>query len=105
MCSFIFHFGEVRRAQLAKTTLLTSTLMPWDLFRSFKVYSDAKESGVRKTAGSYRIYSNPGKTAALVPKFEVQDLPSAELQPRFRRLQLRTCPWAENSNDISLYYI
>ena len=29
----------------------------------------------------------PGKTAALVPKFAVEDLPSAELQSRFLRLQ------------------
>ena len=43
--NFIFHFDEVRRAQLAKTALLTSMLVPWDLFRSFKVCSDAKESG------------------------------------------------------------
>ena len=37
--------------------------------------------------------------------FAVEDLPSADLQPRFRRLQRRTCPWAEHSNDdILLYY-
>ena len=29
----------------------------------------------------------------------VEDLPSAELQPRFLRLQRKTCPWAENSDD------
>ena len=29
----------------------------------------------------------PGKTAALVPEFAVGDLPSAELQPSFLRLQ------------------
>ena len=28
-----------------------------------------------------------GKTAALVPEFAVEDLPSVELQPRFLRLQ------------------
>ena len=32
-------------------------------------------------------HSNPGKTAALVPEFAVEDLPSAELQRRFLRLQ------------------
>ena len=36
---------------------------------------------MRKATGSYRTYSNPGKTAALVPEFAVEDLPSAELQP------------------------
>ena len=48
---------------------------------SFKVCSDAKESGVRKATGSYRTYWVLGKTAALVPEFAVEDLPSAELQP------------------------
>ena len=36
--------------------------------------------------GSYRIYSVPGKTAASVPEFVVEDLPLAELQPRFLAL-------------------
>ena len=34
-------------------------------------------------------YSARGKTAALVPEF-AEDLPSAELQPRFLHLQLRS---------------
>ena len=38
----------------------------------------------------------PSKTEALVPEFVVEDLPSAELQPRFLRLQRRNCPWAEH---------
>ena len=37
------NFGQIRRAQLAKFTLLTSTLVPLDLFWSFKVCSDDKE--------------------------------------------------------------
>ena len=45
----------------------------------------------------YRTYSIPGKTADLVPEFVVKDLPSAELQPRFLRLQWRTWAWAEHS--------
>ena len=49
--------------------------------------------------GSYRTYSIPGKTAALVPEFGVEDLPSAELQPRFLCLQWRICHWAEHSYD------
>ena len=39
--------------------------------------------------------NHPGKTAALVPELAVEDLPSAELQPRFLNLQLRICRWAE----------
>ena len=42
--------------------------------------------------------SIPGKTAALVPEFAVEDLPYAELQTYFLRLQRRTCPWAEHSD-------
>ena len=41
---------------------------------------------------------NPGKTAALVPEFAIEDLPSAELQPRLLRLQRRTCPWTEHTD-------
>ena len=77
------NFGEVQRAQLAKSTLLTSTLV---LLGSFKVCSDAKEreSGVQKAMGSYNgklphLFS-PCKTAFLVPEFAVEDLPLAELQ-------------------------
>ena len=36
----VVNFGEVRRAQLAKCTVLTSTLVP---LSSFKVCSDANE--------------------------------------------------------------
>ena len=53
----------------------------------------------RKATGSYRTYSIPGKTAALIPEFAVKDLPLTELQPRFLRLQWRACPWAEHSDD------
>ena len=37
--------------------------------------------------GSYHTYSIPGKAAFLVPQFAVEDLFSAELQPRFLSLQ------------------
>ena len=37
------NFGEVRRAQLAKSSLLNSTLLPLGSFQNFKVCSDAKE--------------------------------------------------------------
>ena len=38
-------------------------------------------------AESYRTYSIPDKTAALVPEFAVEILPSAELQPWFPCVQ------------------
>ena len=54
---------------------------------------------MQKATGSYCTYSIPGKTAALVPEFAVEDLSLTELKPRFLRLQLRTCPWAKHSDD------
>ena len=49
---------EVLKAQLAKSTLLTSTLVPLGSLRSFEVSSDSKERvGVRKLTGSYRTCS------------------------------------------------
>ena len=39
----VVNFDEVRRAQLAKSTLLTYTLLPLGSFKSFTVCSDAKE--------------------------------------------------------------
>ena len=79
------HCGEIRRAQLAKSTFLTSISVLRDLFRSLKVCSDTKE--IEWGAESYRTYSIPGKTAVLVPEFAVEDLPSAGLHSRFLRLQ------------------
>ena len=80
------NFVEIRRAQSTKSTLLTSTLLS---LGSFKAYSDAqeRESGMQKAMGSYRTYSIPRKGPALVPEFAVEDLPLAELQSRFLRLQ------------------
>ena len=61
-----------------------------DLLKSVQMLNRERERergeerrGVRKATGSYRIYSILGKTAVLVPKFAVEDLPLAELQPRF----------------------
>ena len=67
-----------------------------DLLRSVKML---KREWVRKAKGRYRTYSIPGKTAALVRESVVDDLPSAELELRFLRLQWRTCPWVERSDD------
>ena len=38
------------------------------------------------------IHSVSGKTAVLVSKFEVEDLPSAELQPMFPGLAAKNLP-------------
>ena len=80
---------------------------PWELLRYFKAYSDAKERererecGVESN-GKLPHLSIPNKTATSFPEFAVEDMPLAELQPWFLRLQWKTSPWAElyDGDDI-----
>ena len=46
-----------------------------------------KKNWAAESNGKLSHLSIPGKTAALVSEFAVEDLPSAELQPRSQRLQ------------------
>ena len=77
------NFGEVRRAQLAKSILVTSKLVP---LGSFKVCSDAKERvGCRKQREATTPFT-PSKTATLVPEFAMEELTlgrTAALVPQF----------------------
>ena len=69
------NFGEVRRAQLAKSTLLASTGAPGifsDLLMS--VQTLMKESGTEINRKVPHLFI-PSKTATLVPAFAVKDLP------------------------------
>ena len=89
MC--VVNFGEVRRAQLAKSTLLTSTLGPldlWDLFRSVQM---AKREWVAKSNGKQPHLFHPSKTATFVPEFALEDLllsKSVTLSPAFGVIDL-----------------
>ena len=79
------NFGEVRRAQLAKSTLLTSTIGALE-FRSFKVCLDAKERVVCGNQGKLPHLFIPSKTATLVPEFTGGNLPlgrTGALVPEF----------------------
>ena len=87
--------GEFRRSPEGPVSQIHSPLLHVgahgifsDLLRHVQM---RKESGMRKETGSQRTYSIPGKTAALVPEFAEEDLPSSELQPRYLRLHSRTC--------------
>ena len=55
-----------------------------DLLRSVEMLK--REWGVENNGKLPHLFIS-GKTAALVPEFIVEDLPSAELQPWFLRLQ------------------
>ena len=78
--------GEVQRAQLAKPTLLTSSLVPLASFQMLKREWGAESNGKlphlfipSKTATSmseYGVEDLPlGRTVALVSEFAVRDLP------------------------------
>ena len=83
----VVNFGEARRAPLAKSTLLTSTLVPpgifSDLLKSVQILKT--ECGVESNGKLQHLFIR-SKTASLVPEFEVQDLPlhkNAVLVPAF----------------------
>ena len=79
----VVSFGEVWRAQLAKSTLLTSTLGPLGIVSDLLRYVEMlKIKWVQKAMGSYHTY-----------------LSLVKLQPWFLHLQWKTCPWAEHSDD------
>ena len=86
--NLVVNFGEVRMAQLAKSTLLTSTFVPPEIFlellRSLQMLK--REWGAESNRKLPHLFI-PGKTAALVPEFAGEDLPSAEIQAWFLRLQ------------------
>ena len=84
----MMNFGEIRKTRLAKSTLLTSMLVPLGCFQIFlrSVQMLLRDWGAESN-GKLLHYSMPGKTATLVREFAVEDLTSAELQPWFLRLQ------------------
>ena len=81
------NFGEAWRAQLAKSTLLASTLEPPGSFQIFlrSVQLLKREWGAENNGKLPHLFF-PSKTATLVPEFLVEDLPfdrTATLVPAF----------------------
>ena len=77
----VVNFGDVRRAQLAKSTLLTCTLGSMESVQMLK-----REWGAESNEKLPYLFI-PSKTAPLVPEFAVENLLSAELQPWCLSLQ------------------
>ena len=65
------NFGEIRRAQLAKSTILTSSLVSWDLLRSVQMLK--RECGAESNGKLPHLFI-PSETATLVPEFAMEDL-------------------------------
>ena len=82
----VVNFGEVRRAQLAKSTLLTSTTVPLGSFQILRSVQMLKREWDAESNGKLPHLSIPSKNAAWIPEFAVVDLPlsrSAALIPEF----------------------
>ena len=105
------NFGEVRRAQLDKSNPLTFSWCPWDLFRYFKICSDAKERLGAESNGKLPYIFIPSKTATEVPEFAMEDLPLgriAALVPEFavkdlslgRTLMMMILDFAETNGKL-----
>ena len=79
--TLVVNFGEVRRAQLAKSILLTSTLVP---LGSFQVCSDAKERvgcGKQREATTPIYPSNKFKSNGQIDKKSIYKFNSPSGRP------------------------
>ena len=88
------NFDEVRRAQLSQIhsphLYVGVPGIFSDLLKSFQML---KREWSAERKGKLEYLFVPGKTATLVPEFAVEDLPLAELQSWFLRLQWRADWW------------
>ena len=86
---------------------VTATGIFSDLLYSLQMLERERELGAELT-GSYSIYPSLTKLEPWFlsfPEFAVEDLPSAELQLWFLRLQWRAYPWAEHRWSSIHYWI
>ena len=81
------NFGEVRRVQLAKPTLLTSTLVP--LGSSIQMLRGEWSA---ESKGKVRHLFIPSKTATLVPEFAVEYLPLGRTAALVSEFQVKDLP-------------
>ena len=95
----VVNFSEVQRAQLAKSTLLTSTWCSWDLFRSLISVQMLTRVWDAETTGNYRTYPSLVKLQPGILSLRWKICLWAERQHWFLSLQWRTCPWVEHSGD------
>ena len=91
------NFGEVRRAQLAKSTLLSSSLVPPGIFSDLlRFVLMIKREWVQKARGRCRTFKSLVKLQPWFLSLQWKTCLWAELQPWCLSLKWRTCPWAEH---------
>ena len=106
----LIYICEVRRAQLTKSTLLTSTLVPLDCFRSFlwsvlmlkrEREREREREWDAESKGKLSHLFIPRETATWFLSLRWKACLWTELQTLCLSLQLKTCPWTEQSDDIN----
>ena len=87
------NFGEVWRAQLAKSTLLTSTMLPLGTFQIFfRSVQTLRRKWGAESKGKLRTYSS---LQPWFPSLRWKTCLWAELQPWCLSWQWKTYPWTE----------
>ena len=90
------NFGEVRRAQLAKSTLVTSLVPPGifsDLLRLVQILK--REWGAESNGKLPHLFI-PSKTATYVPEFAKEDLPMGRIAALVPEFAVKDLPLAEH---------
>ena len=98
----VVNFGEVRRDQLAKSNLLTSTMgapgIFSDLLRCVQVLKRERGCGKQREAIA-RTYSSLVKLQPWFLSLQLKICLWQSCKPWCLSLQWKTCPWEEHSND------
>ena len=95
----VVNFGEVRRAQLAKSTLLTSTLVPLRSSQNLRsVQMLKREWGAENNGKLPHLFKSQVKLQTWFLSLR-KACHRQNCKHRFLCLQWRTCPWAEHSDD------
>ena len=96
----IVNFGKVRRAQVAKSTLFTSTLVPLESFQIFlrSVQMLKREWGAESNGKLPNLFIL-SETATCFLSLRRKTCLWADLQPWCLSSQWKNCPWAEPSDD------
>ena len=97
----VVNFGEVRRAQLAKSNLLTSSLVP---LGSLKVFQMLKREWGAKSNRKLPHLFIPSKTATWVPEFAMEHLPFGRIAALVPEFAVKDLPFGRTLMMIKKKY-
>ena len=80
-------------------------MVPWDVLRSFKVRSDAKERVGAENNGKLQHLFIPSKIATLVSELAMEDLPSRRTAVLVLEFAVKDLPLGRTLIPFSLNYL